>query len=119
MVIFNWWEALPIMKGGWRCASIIPGEQCVMIFGVVLMLLWSAGSWDMPTLDVSLPYCCTSYRWNKSDVVSQWSDAGISCRQLDYHRMCTPEMSLRYCLIIKSIVSHAIFSTQATCASAI
>ena len=89
MVIFNWWEALPIMKGGWRCASMIPGEQCVMIFGVVLMLLWSAGSWDMPTLDVSLPYCCTSYRWNNSDVkflLSQWSDAGISCRQLDYHR---------------------------------
>ena len=39
MEMFNWWEVLPHMKGGWRCASTMPGGQCVMIFGIVLMLL--------------------------------------------------------------------------------
>ena len=34
----------------------MPGGQCVMIFGVVLMLLWSAGNWDLQSLDVSHPY---------------------------------------------------------------
>ena len=62
---------------------MIPGEQCVMIFGVVLMLLWSAGSWDTPTLDVSLSYCCTSYRWmlaNNSDVMFLLSQCMVRYR---------------------------------------
>ena len=29
------------------------GGQCVMTTGVALMLLWSAGNWDMHTLEVS------------------------------------------------------------------
>jgi len=29
------------------------GEQCAMTVGVPLMLLWSAGNWDMHTLEVS------------------------------------------------------------------
>ena len=45
------------MKGGWRCASTMPGGQCVMILGIVLMLLWSAGSQNLQSLDVSHPYC--------------------------------------------------------------
>ena len=39
------------------------GGQCVMTAGVVLMLQWSASSWDMHTLEVSgsteiLVYLC-------------------------------------------------------------
>ena len=30
------------------------GGQCVMTTGTVLMLLWSANSWDMHTLEVSV-----------------------------------------------------------------
>ena len=30
------------------------GGQCVMTPGTALMLLWSASSWDMHTLEVSL-----------------------------------------------------------------
>jgi len=29
------------------------GGQCVMMAGTVMMLLWSASSWDMHTLEVS------------------------------------------------------------------
>ena len=32
------------------------GGQCVMTAGTPLMLLWSADSWDMHTLEVSLQY---------------------------------------------------------------
>ena len=32
------------------------GEQCVMTTGTTLMLLWSANSWDMHTLEVSVHY---------------------------------------------------------------
>ena len=37
------------------------GGQCVMTLGVVLMLQQSAGNLDMHTLDVSLPYCTTTW----------------------------------------------------------
>ena len=42
------------MRGGLRFASTMPGGQCVMTAGAALMLLWSASSWDMLTLAVSL-----------------------------------------------------------------
>ena len=45
------------MREGSRSASTMPGGQCVMIFGIVLMLQWSAGSWDMQPLDVRLLNC--------------------------------------------------------------
>jgi len=35
---------------------MISGGQCVMTAGTPLMLLWSAGSWDMLTLEVSFHY---------------------------------------------------------------
>ena len=63
--MFIWWEAPISMKVEWRCASMTSGGQCVMTTGTTLMLLWSAGSWDMHTLEVSLcnncrtPYCRT------------------------------------------------------------
>ena len=57
MVMSNWWEEPPSMKGGSRCASTMPGGQCVTILGIVLMLLWSVGSWDMQPLDVRLLDC--------------------------------------------------------------
>ena len=36
------------------------GGQCVMTPGTALMLLWSAGSWDMHTLEVSISALCYS-----------------------------------------------------------
>ena len=45
------------MRGGWRCASTMPGGQFVITLGVVLMLQWSAGNWDMQPLEVSLLDC--------------------------------------------------------------
>ena len=57
MVMFNWWEEPLSMREGSRCASTMPGGQCVMILGIVLMLQWSAGSWDMQPLDVCLLNC--------------------------------------------------------------
>ena len=54
MEMFVWWEAPISMRVEWRCASMKPGEQCVMTPGTTLMLLWSASSWDMHTLEVSL-----------------------------------------------------------------
>ena len=52
MEMFVWWEAPICMKVELRCASMTSGGQCVMTAGVVLMLLWSASSWDMHTLEV-------------------------------------------------------------------
>ena len=54
MVMFVWWEAPISMKVEWRCASMTSGGQCVMTYGIPLMLLWSASSWDMHTLEVSV-----------------------------------------------------------------
>ena len=33
------------------------GEQCVVMVGTPLMLLWYANSWDMRTLEVSMNAC--------------------------------------------------------------
>ena len=35
-----------MVRGKWKCATITPTGQCVMIAGTVLMLEWSADSWD-------------------------------------------------------------------------
>ena len=51
--MFVWWEAPISMKVEWKCASMTSGEQCVIMAGTGLMLLWSANSWDMHTLEVS------------------------------------------------------------------
>ena len=54
MEMFVWWEVPTSMRVEWRCASMTSGGQCVMTPGTALMLLWSAGSWDMHTQEVSL-----------------------------------------------------------------
>ena len=54
MVMFVWWEAPISMRVEWRCASMTSGGQYVMTSGTALMLLWSAGSWDMHTPEVSI-----------------------------------------------------------------
>ena len=54
MALFDWLEVVQFTTGGWRCALTMPGEQCVMAFGVVMMLQWSADNLDMQPLDVSL-----------------------------------------------------------------
>ena len=41
------------MRVEWKCVSMIGGEQCVMTFGIAMMLLWSAGNWVIVTVDVS------------------------------------------------------------------
>ena len=38
-------KALPL-EGVWRSATTISGAQCVMTSGMLLMLKWSADSWD-------------------------------------------------------------------------
>ena len=53
MVMFDWWEAPILIRVEWRCASMTSGGQFVTISGTALMLLWSAGKWDMHTLEVS------------------------------------------------------------------
>ena len=54
MEMFVWWEAPISMRVEWRSASMTSGGQCVMTTGTALMLLWSANSWDMHTLEVSI-----------------------------------------------------------------
>ena len=65
MEMFVWWEAPIGMRVEWRCASMTSGEQCVMITGTALTLLWSASSWDMHTLGVS------PLGWWKCDYVNE------------------------------------------------
>ena len=57
MVMFNWWGEPLSMREGSRCASTMLGGQCVMTFGAVLMLLWSADNYNMEPLDVRLLNC--------------------------------------------------------------
>ena len=47
MEMFVSWEAPISMRVEWKCASMIPGEQCVMTTGTALMLLSCVNSWDM------------------------------------------------------------------------
>ena len=56
MEMFVLWEAPISMRVEWRCASMTSGGQYVMTAGTPLMLLWSASSWDMQLLEVSLIY---------------------------------------------------------------
>ena len=53
MEMFVWWEVPISMKVEWRCASMTSGGQCVMTFGIAMMLLWSAGNWVIVTAEVS------------------------------------------------------------------
>ena len=54
MEMFVWWEVPISMKVEWRCASMTSGGQCVMMAGAVLMPVWSASSWVMHILEVSV-----------------------------------------------------------------
>ena len=42
---YVWLMELPLQEE-WRFVSVVYGEQCVMIFGVIGMLELSAGDWD-------------------------------------------------------------------------
>ena len=55
--MFVWLEVHISMRVEWRCASMTNGGQCVMTSGTTLMLLWSANSWGMHTLEVSTFMC--------------------------------------------------------------
>jgi len=61
MEMFVWWEAPISMRVEWRCASMTIGGQCVMTTGMAPMLLWSANSWVMHTLDVSVFFNVSVY----------------------------------------------------------
>ena len=52
MEMFVWWEAPISMRGGWRCASMTSGGQCVMTTGTAPMLQLSANNWG--TLEVRM-----------------------------------------------------------------
>ena len=38
MVKCNWWEVMTVMRGGWKCVSIEPGELCVAMSLTPVML---------------------------------------------------------------------------------
>ena len=40
--------------GVWRSVTTMSGAQCVMTSGVLLMLMWSADSWDSVMTQVNL-----------------------------------------------------------------
>ena len=54
MVTFDWLGVPLCMKVGLRCASTIPGGQCVTIHGTTLMQPSFANNWDMHILAVSV-----------------------------------------------------------------
>ena len=54
MEMFVWWVAPISTKVEWRCASMTSGGQCVMIIGTSMMPPWSANSWVMQPLEVSV-----------------------------------------------------------------
>ena len=70
-----WWEALISMRVEWRCASMISGEQCVMMAGTVLMLVWSASSWVMQPLEVSvnIPFSMSIFQFAAFVSVIRWN----------------------------------------------
>ena len=47
MVISDWWVVVMICKDVWRSAAVDDGVQFVTTFGVMLMLMWFADSWDI------------------------------------------------------------------------
>ena len=46
-----------LVKDVWRCAELMPGAQCVMTSGILLMLLWCANNLASPDT-VSLSHAC-------------------------------------------------------------
>jgi len=56
MEMYSLLEGQTSMRVEWKSVLIVSGGQCVMTAGTPLMLLWSAGSWDMLTLEVSFHY---------------------------------------------------------------
>ena len=51
---------------GWRCASTMPGVQCVMMGGTMLMLQQSADCWDTTQL---VCVCLFSFSNNECDCI--------------------------------------------------
>ena len=51
------------VKVVWSSVRVVPGVLCVMMLGELMMLLWSADSWDMLPL-VSLFNYTASFRLN-------------------------------------------------------
>ena len=44
--MYVWLMELPLQEG-WKFVSVVYGELCVMIFGIIVMLELSAGCWDL------------------------------------------------------------------------
>ena len=45
MGLFGWLVDDPLMKEGWRSASMECGEQCVIVIGIIMMPELCADSW--------------------------------------------------------------------------
>ena len=45
----------------WRCATLVSGEQCVMMSGAEWMLKWPADSLDMLLMASPLSICDTQF----------------------------------------------------------
>ena len=79
MVMFVWWEAPISMRVEWSCASMTSGGQCVMTPGTALMLLLSASSWDMHTLEVSWIWVLPVWNWpNLSTNVNKYDQCEMN-----------------------------------------
>lgn len=54
MVPFDLLVGSPLMKAGWRSASMDCGGQCVMLDGIAMKPEWYADSWDTVPTQVEL-----------------------------------------------------------------
>ena len=81
-----------MVRGKWKCATITPTGQCVMIAGTVLMLEWSADSWD------SLRMVCVLYFSRVHCLVYHAPNLAVFPDHIPY-RTSTPTDSLQPILL--------------------
>ena len=53
---FGWLMGDPLMKGEWRSASMVYGEQCVTLVGVAVMPELCADNWVTASAQVTLSW---------------------------------------------------------------
>ena len=56
MGCFSWLVDSPLMKAGWRSASMECGEQCVTLAGVAMMPELCADNWGTVSAQVGLSW---------------------------------------------------------------
>ena len=46
LVMYNWWEDIPVWKEEWKCVWTTFGEQCVVTTGTIMKLVLSVLNLD-------------------------------------------------------------------------